>query len=371
MQISRLSRGRRPTGTALTEFGPVLFVLMIVVFFPAVNLLGLATGAATLLLFTNEAVSSAACQEGYNNSLAAMSASASHQLNGGFAKFANLRATGGFASCGVDLYTRITNVTGQTTQVGPNEPLNTPVDLSDNIYEFIGISKCTIGPVISMSSVPLFSEVPGLGKPASLEIRATRMVEHPAGLTYATAGAGGQMPSVFSRALVSMGGSSTSTPSAGYNYAQWRLPNIFDQIAQAGQSVVSVNVTVVQSNQAWQQSGVMVMPGQSAWIDTSAVGTWNCAPNTAFYDANGQGAGANIYNVVKGAPGACLVGYYGSNPPVPVPLNSGVSGATLFFVGDTLTNHPLTGPGYLYFMMNDNCFQDNSGNQLVRIIVTQ
>jgi hypothetical protein len=367
---------RRPSGSILAEFAPTLFVIFISSFFPLMNLIGVVTGAATVMLVTNEAASNAAAQENYSNSLEAISTGATKFLNGDFAKFAHIEAAGGYHNCGIDLYTKVTNTGGATSFVGPNTPVKPPVDLTDNVYEFAATCNYYVGPFISLSNIPGFGKIPGVGAPFRLVFQATKMVEHPSGLTNTTDsnasgdGSNDAAPSLFDRSLTSSGNSSASS---AYNYlGEWRDPKIFDQIAAAGQTVVSINVVVIDASKPWQPSGISVNPGQTAWIDTNAVGAWEVAPNTTALDANGWTNDLDdIANMMKNSPAGGLIAYSGSVPPPVVPNNGGYSQPGLFTVGDTLTNYNLPNPGALNFMINDNDITDNSGTQVVRVIITQ
>jgi hypothetical protein len=370
-KLPRLSlkvKRRTAKGSLIVEFGPVLFILFILVLIPLIDLISLATGAVTALLETNEAVSSAAVQEGYANSLNAMYTTCAKFFTSGFAKFTGLTPQYGYAACGMDLYIRTTPMSGAATLSPPNKPLSPPIDLTDNVYEFVGVNHCTIRPLISMEKIPILGSVPGLGQPAILQLSATHMVEHPTGLAYVTQSSGGSGPQPFPRLLTS---ANPPANVSGYNY-NWRDPDIFQQIANAGQTVVSQNVVVIYANQPWQSSGVSLASGQTAWIDTNAVGLWNVKVGGTFSDANG---GADLrppwaWTVDSTATGGSLIGFCGSNPPTPVQANGGTTSPNMFVVGDTLTNYQLPAPGSLSFMINDNHYQDNTGTQVVRIIVT-
>jgi hypothetical protein len=365
---------RRQSGNLLAEFAPTLFIIFITCFFPLMNLIGVCTGAVTVMLVTTEAASNAAAQESYANSLDAVSAGASRFLSGDFARFAHIQPAGGYHACGIDLYTQITSTDGVARQIGPNSPIPPPVDLTDNVYEFGAVSNYLIGPFVGLESVPFFGKIPGVGAPFRMVFRATRMVEHPHGLATTAAGgndssdtSGGSAPALFDRSIAPSNGTAAS-----YNYGEWRTPNIFDQIAAAGQTVVSINVVSVDAAKGWQASGVSISAGQTAWIDTNAVGQWLVAPNSTSLDANGWQNDLNdIANMMKNAPSGGLIGYGGSSPPTVVPNNGGYSQPGLFVVGDTLTNYKLANPGPLNFMINDNDITDNSGTQVVRVIVTQ
>jgi hypothetical protein len=365
---------RRQRGSILAEFAPTLFVIFITSFFPLMNLIGVVTGAATVMLVTTEAASNAAAQETYPNSLEAMSSDATKFLQGDFAKFAHIEAAGGYHNCGIDLYTQVTNTNGTINSVGPNTPVSPPVDLTDNVYEFAATCNYFVGPFISLGNIPGFGQIPGVGAPFRLVFRATRMVEHPAGLATTAGGndsadSNGAAPSLFDRSVTPSG----NTAAAAYNYyGEWRDPKIFDQIAAAGQTVVSINVVVIDASKPWQPSGVVINPRQIAWIDTNAVGAWQVAPTDSVLDANGYGGITNgISYMMRNSSAGGLIAYNGSSPPPVVPNNGGYSQPGLFLVGDTLTNYNLPNSGPLNFMINDNDLTDNSGTQVVRIIVTQ
>jgi len=352
----RLSNRRKASGNLIAEFGPVLFILFVLALVPLINFIGVATGAVTAMLETNEAVSAAAVQEGYTNSLSAMYSTCQKFFAMGFARFTGLTPQNGYAACGMNLYIQTTPLSGKPTlQPIPNTPMSPPIDLNDNVYEFVGKNQVSIKPLISMENIPILGNVPGLGKPAFLELTATRMVEHPTGLAYNKSNSGDPAPQPFSRALTS----ALPPNASGYNFG-WRDPTIFQQIEQAGQTVVSINVFVVQaSNSTITSSGVTVTPGEKVWIDTQAVGMWNPMPEgtDANIDANGY-VGAPIYPDLQYPQfsQASLVGQVGSSTP--------------FLVGDDLFNFSPTGTGVLGMMMNDTAYTDNIGSQIVRVIVT-
>jgi hypothetical protein len=167
------------------DFGPVCITLFALVLILLINLVALAAGAATAMLETNEAVCSAAVQEGHKNSLDAMYSTCEKFFTMRFAKSTGLTAYNGYAACGMDLYIQITPpCSNPFRQAIPNTPLSSPVDLVDNVYEFVGVNHVSIKPLISLANIPILSGIPGLGKPAFFELTATRMVEHPRGLAY-------------------------------------------------------------------------------------------------------------------------------------------------------------------------------------------
>ncbi len=363
----RQSNHRKPTGSLIAEFGPVLFILFVLTLVPLINLIGLATGAVTALLETNEAVSSAAIQEGYANSLSAMYTTCEKFFTMGFAKFTGLTPQNGYAACGMNLFIQTTPLSGKAVrQSAPNTPLSPPIDLTDNVYEFVGVNHVSIKPLISMENIPILGNVPGLGKPALLELTATRMVEHPTGLAYNTSSSGEPAPKPFAHVLTS----SLPDNASGYNY-NWRTPDIFARIQNAGETVVSVAVVVVPANAGitsgvvtssnWTQTGLNVANGQKIWVDTTSNGQWDTWPLQApNVDANGYSSGGTPANIAPNVTTGALVGHLG---PTGQP----------FFLGDLQYNLALGNPGPLLLICNDAppFYGDNIGSQIVRIVVVQ
>ena len=127
---------------------------------------------------------------------------------------------------------------------------------------------------------------------------------------------------------------------------------------------MSVNVFIVQAvNPNWTSAGVNVGNGQRIWVDTQSIGLWDAYPVGIYPpgDAN------RFYYIYPGytyaldtapnlSPGA-LVGKVGTNTP--------------FFVGDVLVNYALSGTGPLSMIINDSYYPDNTGAQMVRVIVVQ
>jgi hypothetical protein len=150
----------------------------------------------------------------------------------------------------------------------------------------------------------------------------------------------------------------SSVTTATASSTTWRRPNIYQQIQAAGQTVVSVNVLIVQANNSnWTPALVFTKPGEKLWIDSQAIGLWNSQPGTQFFDANGDPANKALASIPT-LPPSSLAGKVGTSTP--------------FLVGDDLFNYPITTVGGLSMIMNDGAnWTDNSGAQLVRVIVTQ
>jgi hypothetical protein len=265
------------------------------------------------------------------------------------------------------------------------------------MYEYAAMGHFQIAPFISMSGIPLVNQIPGLGQPLQMNFRAVKMVEHPQGLSFSAPTGGsysGQLLD-FSRATIS-----TAGVNGNPNSPVWRTPNIYEQIQQAGQTVISTTVLTVQSNQLWQVSGITTTPTQNVWMDTTAVGTWDSAYRAGYNDqATGVViADPTVENVTSGTvngqpnnlmPYLALVAFVGATAPTPPEIINN----NCFYVGNTLLNYHLPSSGNLNFICNGcanngvlysqfysgygpypdptSSYVYNTGVQLVRVIVTQ
>jgi hypothetical protein len=372
----------------MAELPPALFVFLLLIMFPVLDLIAVGTGMATAILLTNEAADRAASQPDYGSALAAMVQQSNQGLNTGFAQFAKLKPAEGYLSSGTDLYVEATNFRsgGKTTTFGPNQPLPPPVDTSSNVYEYNVKSAYYAGPLISLHFVPIIGDVPGLGQPARLTFASARAVEHPDGLD-GVAGNG----SSGSVAGGSSGGTSGGTVakfdrtiisdkvgiSAGLDQSGWNYPDMYKRISQAGETVVSEAVFIVPANTTtWVPANLGAQPGQHLWLDSKAVGQWDAggSPPMTMTDASGGMGGLPLPFSTIG-PGLlsvanmqALVAYAGNNPPAYAATSYDLTGT--FLVGDNLLNYPLTQSGPLVFGINDGAPSDNLGAQMVKVIIT-
>jgi hypothetical protein len=381
MQADRAFRRRRTaTGSSLTELPLALSILFFFVLFPMIDMVGLATGAATAYLLAHETASTASQQRRYMDALTDIQSIADAFKQSGLGRFAKMVPVGGYGGCGVDLYIDASNYrTAVLKRFGPNAPVPPPIDLTSFVYECTAQVTFEIGPAIDLSFLPVLGSVPGLGKPAVLTYWASRAAEHPIGLeqTSQQGNSGGTVP-VFNQ--------TPSEPSfAGANQSDWNFPSIYDQIQAAGQTVVSENVITVQANYGpligpktggWVNSGITVQSGQKVWLDSQAVGTWGCLrlPGNPALDAKGMQPpllnGKGNYDLDLSA--FMLIGYVG-NPPIQ-PYNGqglGRHGDSRFIPsGDLLLNYPINYSGQIYLGCNDNQASD-WGSQTVRVIIAQ
>jgi hypothetical protein len=357
---------RKSKGTAsASEFAVSLCVLLLIFTFPIIDILAVVGGAAIGLLGSRQLAYEAAVQRRYSDSLSCMETSALNYAQTGFANFLHLQPVGGYRGCGGDLFIDSSNyVSGSNTRYGPNTPVPPPIDTSANIYECTVTYTCQVGPLVDLGSVPWIGTVPGLGKPCVLSMTSSRAAEYPRGLEFpssniASAGGGSSVPFNFN---------STVPFNSGTDASGWNNPQIYTMIKNAGETVADDEVVNVPANAnatspttpQWTNTGLIVGSAQKIWIDLRSDGVWSDG-STGQFNANGTGRTA-VTGPMVGQPTALLLGKIGSNAP--------------FVCGEVKLNYTVTGQsGPLYLMMNDNTnstgYMDNTGNQMVRVIIAQ
>ncbi len=352
---------RNNRGSAeIAEFVPVLYVILLLMLMPLLDLVAVFVAGATQYLATNDLVAKAASQPNYTSALNSMVNEAYQFSSNGLAKFSQMVPKDGYTGCGNDLYVLVTDTTsGTVTSSAPDQPISQPINTQSSIYELSVKSVYNVGPLVSLRAVPILGDIPGLGKPVTLSFTASRPMEHPGGFESSPSGSIGTA-SVSPFARVANGTSATAT--AGK--LTWRDPNIFQEIQNSGKTVVGVSVVQVPANQAYlgqlTQTGLSVLPGQTIWIDTQATGNWQTSPAIGYSDANGY-------------PGQTFADAYVPSLTYGALLGQVSSTGTPFFLGNEKYSLPLTNSGPLY-LVDNQClseYMNGSGYQLVRVIVTQ
>jgi hypothetical protein len=352
-----LAKKIRPSSGHIAEFPLTLYILFFIVVFPCIDLVGLATGLTTICLLAHESASRAANQRKYSDSLNGMEQTTMTFLTQGFAKFAKLKPVGGYVGMGTDLYVDAINFrNNKRMPFGPNTAVTPPVDVSNCVYECRVVAHYEVGPVLDLSFVPLLGMVPGIGKPVLFNFSASRAAEYPMGLeAYMPPGPNeniAQFNTVPSR--------NTAGALAGPDDSGWNIPNLYERIAQAGQTAINSNVVVVEANNAsWTPTGIFIASGQKLWIDLRADGMWTTSPTTPPYNANGGNFLTSPGSPLPGASIGKLIGRVGAGLP--------------FAVGTSYQNYAPGQVGQLYFLCNDNVpgWIENSGAQTVRVVLAQ
>ncbi|HEY9783892.1 MAG TPA: hypothetical protein V6D17_00730 [Candidatus Obscuribacterales bacterium] len=350
--------------SGITEFGPSMIVLILVIF-PAIDLIGLACGAATAALTARQCATHVATANNLDEALSCMSLEAKNLAQSGLGQFSRMQAVKGFDGCGADLYIKQTNVySSQTTILGPNQGLLPPVDTANNVYEGTVRVSFRLGPLLDLSAVPGLDDVPGLGKPAELSLEWERLLEHPELFCEGN--------SLVNRSAGTYRGASSSSGSTGSSVlGSWNYPTGGQWQPMPGQKILQTeDITVNAQDAFWKETNIVVEQGNRLTFDFFARGTWRAMQGDALLDADGYSYYKSITN---GLPLGCLIGRVGQN-------------GNLFFVGKDQWNLTPPGTGKLYLMFNDDNFSlndgtltvqpgyvywtDNSGSQLVRVYRT-
>jgi len=378
---------RSSTGsTEIPQFVIVLFILFLFALVPMLDISALLVAAATQYLATNDLAGKAATQPDYQSALNSMFNEAGQFQMTGLAEFVRMVPSGGFTGCGDDLYMLATNIgSGVVTKSSADQPLTQTINTSSNMYELSVASSYSVTPLISLASVPGLGSVPGLSTPVTLSFTANRPLEHPGGFQ-TTSGSGSTNTStssgkvaLFSRVATGLTTTATATNST------WRNPNIFTQISNAGQTVVSVSVLNVpadmgpQGSPWWKNTALVIQAGQNVWIDTQATGTWGFVGNDGGNynigtDANGMTSGTYVPELVDAnLPQFMLIGYIGNPPLMPYDhVNTEISGDPNFVPsGNYLLNYPSAGRSGSIWLTNNDNWQGDNGSQTVRVIITQ
>jgi hypothetical protein len=324
----------------MSEFPLALLVLFLLLLFPLIDLVGLAIGAATACLVANQCSTRASELQNYGSALQTMNEEANQLFSSGFAAFAKLKPVGGYNNCGADLWIITTNYHNSTVQppFGPNKPYNGGIDPSTYLYELDTKVQCQVGPVVSMANLPWIGDVPGLGKPATLNFEAQRAAEYPVGLTQSSALASN--PTSNGGTLRNLNIPWDSTYAIGSpNGSSWNFPGLYDAITASGSTALDDDVVIVQGNNAyWTPTVFKVTPNANKIsTDIRVDGQWALA-NGVMLSANGNST-TGAFGLQEGA----LIGKIGPN-------------GTPFFIGTSQVGMPLPvgskGGGILYVGMN-------------------
>lgn len=368
-QRSALSVRDCAGASGISELAPSMLVLLLVVF-PAINLIGLACGAATLCLTARQCVTRASTAHSVDDALSVMKDESRALVDSGLGQFSRLQPIQGYNGSGADFCIKQTNIyTSVVTQHALNQGIPPPVDTASSVYEGSVRVRFLVGPLVNLSVIPGLGDVPSLGKPAELTMTWDRALEHPElfaqGGALASGTAGG-----FSGGSASGTGTGSGTSVLGaWNYPTggggWQ--------PMPGQVILQVeDIQVSANSEPWLQTDVTVQQGNRLTFDFISIGNWSAGAATV--DADGESG------MVDGAgvPRASLVGQVGNGPR--------------FFIGKDQWNFTPPSTGKLKLQFNDwddgTCtttwtdsdgtqrsstrspWEDNSGIQKVKIYRT-
>jgi hypothetical protein len=171
----------------MAEFGPVLVIFVLIVIVPLVNILSFGIGYTCVVMVSQSCAVDAANSATFNEALVNVKKRALSMVDSGLGKLAKLKPVGGYEHCGINLYIATTNVANPNRGqlYGPNLglPAGTAANAATDIYEYTVRSSFAVGPFMDLSHIPLVSNLPLVGQPATVEITTNRVAEHTDGLT--------------------------------------------------------------------------------------------------------------------------------------------------------------------------------------------
>jgi hypothetical protein len=181
----RKSTRRNRTGASLAEFGPALIIFFLVILFPLIDLVGLATGYVTCYLATRQAASAAGVSASFDRAQKSSISSLRKIYRAGFGKFARIVPTGGVANSGSHIWIVRTDInsisSGSSEYLGPDEPMSETPDLMRYIYEYRVTTRQNVGPLVPIP-IGLLADIPGLSSPFPVSITCCAQAEHPEGV---------------------------------------------------------------------------------------------------------------------------------------------------------------------------------------------
>lgn len=182
----------RSYGSSLSEFGPALWVFLIFIVIPLLDLVSFGSGVGTVMLMSNWASRQAAACNTFTEAKQSV-AQTEDQLKS-FRKFAAMTPTNGTPS-GVSIKVVVTPLNGSggqsfddpgnipnkppRNQVNPNDP---PMNTMNCVYQYVVTSSYDVAPLFNFSGTPFLRDVPALGKAVPVVFTTTASVEHPDGL---------------------------------------------------------------------------------------------------------------------------------------------------------------------------------------------
>ncbi|HEY9793044.1 MAG TPA: hypothetical protein V6D22_21760 [Candidatus Obscuribacterales bacterium] len=194
----------RRRGAALAEFGPVLWMFLILFVIPFLDLISFGSAMGTIMYVASSGARAAAGAMTFTDaqkSVAAMEAQMKPFL--AFAKTTPITkgANGGFSASasGISVVVAVTPVDGSSapgsspyskpgnipnTTPDPNDANPPKYNTTNCVYQYVVTCSYDVLPLFNFQSTPLpvLQSVPLLGQPVPVVYSATSSVEHPEGL---------------------------------------------------------------------------------------------------------------------------------------------------------------------------------------------
>lgn len=178
-----LSKRRSARGSSIAEFGPAIFVLLLV-FLPACNFILFLSAYLSLHFLTKEAVAAIAmsdtmgqaearCKEWverYQNPLLTMV----HQVK--------LKPNPNKPPCSLAIIVQPLFGNCESYNLSSGLPVNKQPDFRDNrnqLFYFYRLAvPCTISPIFNLSGIPMIAQVPIIGAPTDITFIAQAQIEN-------------------------------------------------------------------------------------------------------------------------------------------------------------------------------------------------
>lgn len=368
---------RRRNGNTV-EFVLSIWILILFIVLPLINLSALGIGYATAMFLVHQCSTAATSQRVYEQARDNVRATSQRLLNSSFAKFSKMVPVGGLVNSGVDLYVDATEVaTGRSTTFGPNTPVpKAKVDPATTVYEYRTQGCFEVGPILSMAPIPFFSYVPGLGKPATIRVSSHRTADYADGVSgeasgsLALQGPTNTTPDMTLSSATGGGGPSNNSNILG----DWNYPHIYSAIHNAGQEVIAEDVLQVPASASWVSTIIHPSaPNQQLWIDLRSEGSWSTQNGGPTSDADGRFLRvAQDYVTSRNLTGWTFEPD-GTATKTLGNLMGKLDDGTPFNIGKLRLNFTPPGTGQLFLQINDDDgnLTENTGVQTVRVILSQ
>jgi hypothetical protein len=185
---NKLSNPRNPKGT-LSEFAPVLYVFVILILIPLMNIGFFSIGVMGVQLLVSEAARAASSADSRQNALNAMSTKAQLAGTSGLLKVAKAVPVGGFNNSGCTLYCKKIPAVGGNPQIFDlssampvNDRPETANNATDFIYEYTIEGQYRVSPLLDMSGLPIVGNIPGVAGSQVVKFATSNVVENPKAL---------------------------------------------------------------------------------------------------------------------------------------------------------------------------------------------
>lgn len=182
----RKRTNRQGKGNAIAEFGPALWIFFLLFIIPVVDLASFMWGVGTVMLVANMSARQAAGARTFSEAINLVNKTEDEMAS--FRNFALIVPSAG-AARGVKLQVIANPIAGgntaPTVYAPPPAPNRIPVDrgtLENTLYHYQVIASYDVQPLMNFNGLPIFNDVPGLGKPVPVSFDSTVSVERPEGL---------------------------------------------------------------------------------------------------------------------------------------------------------------------------------------------